>query len=86
MIDFERKREFNVMIGSQREHCVSVHTLDINTLGHSGQGGLLALTGLVLGQVSQDQKQRNSERSRRDAYPVLSTQMATVPARDEWAS
>ena len=36
MIDFERKREFNVMIGSQREHCVSVHTLDINTPGHSG--------------------------------------------------
>ena len=84
MIDFERKREFNVMIRSQREHCVSVHTLDINTLGHSG--GLLALTGLVLGRVSQDQKQRNSERSRRDAYPVLSAQMATVPARDEWAS
>ena len=56
--------------------------------GHWDQprGGLLALTGLVLGRVSRDQKQRNSERSRRDAYPVLSAQMATVPARDEWAS
>ena len=33
MIDYKRKREFNVMIRSQREHCASVHTLDINTLG-----------------------------------------------------